>query len=298
MRRRFTPPPEATRLLVVNADDFGISPGVNRGIVEAHRLGIVTSASLMPNLPSSEDAAARAARCPSLQLGMHLTLTAGKPLSPPERVPSLVDRHGHFPVLGHLLARLSLGRVRHADLARELDAQVTWALERGVRLDHLDSHHHVHIHPRAAGLVLDLAARHGIPYVRCPDEGLRWPATRETDPRNLARVAIISPAARGLRRRLRPPLRSAHHFRGAALGPSFRTTALLRTLRHLPPGLTELMTHPGYPDAELALRTAYVAGRDRELAALTAPASRALIEAGGIRLVTFREMAENAAYTS
>src|SRR4051812_35977187 len=92
-----------SRQLVVTADDFGISRGVNRGIVEAHRNGLVTSASLMPNLPSAEDALTRATTCPDLGLGLHLTLTAGRPLSPPDRVPTLVDADGQFHVLGSLL---------------------------------------------------------------------------------------------------------------------------------------------------------------------------------------------------
>src|SRR5919112_1525178 len=118
----------AVRQLVVNADDFGISRGVNRGIVEAHRAGLVTSASLMSNLPSAEDALTRATTCPDLGLGLHLTLTAGRPLTPPDRVPTLVDDDGCFHLLGTLLARLSLGQVHADDLARELSAQVEWAL--------------------------------------------------------------------------------------------------------------------------------------------------------------------------
>src|ERR687896_2728566 len=98
--------PRSPRQLVVNADDFGISRGVNRGIVEAHRSGLVTSASLMANLPAAEDALTRAATCPDLGLGLHLTLSAGRPLSPPEQLPSLVDGTGALCVLGELLGRL------------------------------------------------------------------------------------------------------------------------------------------------------------------------------------------------
>src|SRR3954462_986306 len=100
--------PSLSRQLVVNADDFGISRGVNRGIVEAHRNGLGTSASVMPNLPSAEDALTRATICPDLGLGLHLTLTAGPPLCPPNDVPTLVDADGQFHLLGTLLARLSL----------------------------------------------------------------------------------------------------------------------------------------------------------------------------------------------
>lgn len=280
------------RLLVVNADDFGISRGVNRGIVEAHRRGLVTSASLMANLTAAEDALTRAATCPKLGLGLHLTLTAGRPLSPPERVPTLVDGDGRFFVLGTLLARLSVGRVRRSDLDRELSAQVAWALRHGLRPGHLDSHHHVHVHPRVAPTVLRLAEQGGIPWVRCPTEVASPAVLHRMHPRDAARSVGISVFGHLLRRRIRARgLGTSAHFRGIALGPGFGIAGLLRTLRRVPPGLTELMTHPGYPDDELARLTVYAAGRDRELAALTAREAHALVRTTDIRLTTFAEAA-------
>ncbi len=293
------PRSNAPRRLVVNADDFGISRGVNRGIVEAHLNGLLTSASLMASLPAAEDAVARAERCPRLALGLHLTLTAGRPLSEPDRVPSLVDTEGRLLVLGRLVARLSLGRVRRPDLERELSAQVEWALERGVRLDHLDSHHHVHVHPAVAGLALRLAEGYGIPYLRCPTELSSVAGLRFASARDAARVLLISLFGELLRQRLsgRRQVQAAAHFRGVALGYGFGLPALLRTLGRLPPGLTELMAHPGYPDAELATVTTYARGRERELAALTSPEGRRLVETLGVRLTTFREAASAAPYT-
>ncbi|MBA2451056.1 MAG: ChbG/HpnK family deacetylase, partial [Chloroflexi bacterium] len=255
------------------------------------------SASLMPNLAAAEDALAQAAECPRLGLGLHLTLTAGRPLSPPEMVPTLVDRSDRFPILGEMLARLSLGRVRRVDLEREMETQIVWLLDRRVPLDHLDAHHHIHVHPRVAELTLDLATRYGIPYVRCPDEGLSWPAPREAHTRDLVRAATIWLFARRLRSRLGPSVRAARHFRGIVLGAGFTSSALVRALSRLRPGLSELMTHPGYPDAELARMTVYAEGRNRELAALTAPGARSLVEATRIHLTTFREQADAGSYT-
>jgi chitin disaccharide deacetylase len=276
------------RQLVVNADDFGISRGVNRGIVQAHREGVVTSASLMANLPSAEDALTRAAICPDLGLGLHLTLTAGRPLCPPEHVPTLVDPDGRFLVLGTLLGRLSLGQVRVADLTRELTAQVEWALKRGVRPSHLDSHHHVHVHPLVAPVVIGLARQHGIGWVRCPVEGGPSPALLGLAPKDAARTVAISTF--GLMTRVlvrRAGLRTTRQFRGIGLGMGFGRTGLLDTLNRLPPGLTELMTHPGIPDDELASLTVFAEGRDRELAALTAPTVREMIRRRRIRLTSF-----------
>ena len=280
--------PRTTRQLIVNADDFGISRGVNRGIVRAHREGLVTSASLMPNLPGAEDALTRAAICPALGLGLHLTLTAGRPVSAPDRVPTLVDGEGRFHGLGPLMARLSLGRVRQDDLRRELSAQVEWAILRGVRPDHLNSHHHVHIHPRVTPTVIALAREHGVAWVRCPVERGAWPSLLALPPRDVARTVVISTFA-VLTRILvrRAGLRTARHFRGVGLGMGFGEERLLAAIDGLPPGLTELMTHPGYPDAELAGVTIFSEGRDHELAALTAPAVRDAVRHGRIRLTSF-----------
>ena len=244
----------------------------------------------MANVPFAEDALAHSADQPCLSLGLHLTLTAGRPLSPPEAVPSLVDGEGRFLVLRKLLASLSAGRIAEHELERELTAQLVWALQRGARIDHLDSHHHVHLHWRLTDAVMTLARTHKVAHLRCPTEVTELSALRRTSPRNAARALLISLASQRLRKRLRrSQLRVADHFRGIGLGPGFSTPALLRTLRELPPGVTELMTHPGHPDAELARLTAFVRGRDRELAALTASESKALVEAHGIRLTSFRD---------
>lgn len=285
--------PGHTRRLVVNADDFGISRGVNRGIVQAHRSGLVTSASLMANLPSAEDALTRAAICPDLGLGLHLTLTAGRPLCPPEQVPTLVNADGELFVLGELLMRLTLGSVRHDDLRRELAAQVEWSLRRGVQPDHFDSHHHVHVHPRVAPIVIALAREHRVSWVRSAMEGGLTSSGRPFSPRDVGRTAVVSTL--GLLARVtirRAGLRTARHFRGIGLGMGFGSAGLLATLETLPPGLTELMTHPGYPDEELARLTTFAEGRDRELAALVSPAARETVRRRRIRLTSFRWLDE------
>lgn len=280
--------PHCPPTLVVNADDFGISRGVNRGIVEAHRGGLVTSASLMTNLPSAEDAVTRAAVCPDLGLGLHLTLTAGRPLTPPERVASLVDGSGDFLVLGTLLARLTAGEILVTEIERELRAQIEWLLRRGIEPGHIDSHHHVHIHPRVAPIVIRLAREYGVRWVRGPAEGLPSARLLAARPKDAARVLVISVLGTVLRWRLRwAGLRTADHFRGIALGTGFRERDLLPVIRSLPPGLTELMTHPGHPDQELAKLTVFTEGRDRELVALTSRAARALTTRRGITLATF-----------
>lgn len=291
--RRFVSMPRTTRHLVVNADDFGISRGVNRGIVEAHRSGLVTSASLMANLPSAEDALTRAAICPDLGLGLHLTLTAGRPLCPPEQVPTLVNAAGEFFVLGVLLGRLTLGTVSRDDLRRELTAQVEWALRRGVQPDHLNAHHHVHVHPRVAPIVIALAREHKVRWVRSAMEGGVTSAILALSPKDVGRTVVVSTLGLLARAMFKQAgLRTPRHFRGIGLGMGFGEPDLLPTLDALPPGLTELMTHPGYPDDELARLTTFAEGRENELAALVSPAARDTVRRGRIRLTSFRWLNE------
>ena len=154
------------RALIVNADDFGISEGVNRGVAEACERGILTSATLMVNMPAFEDALRVARGLPNLGLGVHLNLTSGVPVLPPQRVHGLVGPKGRFLPMGTLLRGLTLGRVPLTQAEAELSAQIEKALEAGVAVTHLDSHHHVHVHPALHGLVVRLARRYGIKAVR------------------------------------------------------------------------------------------------------------------------------------
>ncbi len=288
----------AGRWLIVNADDFGMSRGVNAGIVEAHRRGIVTAASLMPNLPAAEDALGLARQHPVLDLGLHLTLTAGRPLSPPERVPSLVDADGRFLGLAGLVPRLTLGRVSRDQMHRELSAQFEWAIAQGVSPSHLDSHHHVHVHPLVAPIVLDLARQAGVPWVRRPDEGLVPTLRIGGRAPDLARAAAISALAILLRRPIRRRgLRTAAHFRGVGLGFGFSPRSLVQTLSRLPSGVTELMTHPGRADDELARLDWLTTAREVELAALTSAGLRQAIERLSIRLTSFRNVDPDRSYT-
>src|SRR4051812_17111049 len=134
------------RLLIINSDDLGFAPGVNRGILEAHEAGTLSSASMMVTTPAFAEAAALVrTRAPRLGVGLHLNLVAGEPLTP---VPTLADpRTGRFHSLGELTRRALAGRVSAADVRRECDAQLAALAAAGVRPTHLDSHRHAHALP-------------------------------------------------------------------------------------------------------------------------------------------------------
>jgi predicted glycoside hydrolase/deacetylase ChbG (UPF0249 family) len=249
----------AARTLIVNADDFGLTGGVSRGILEAHRSGVVTSTTVIVNRPI-DPTLVEALLTSRLGVGLHLNLTLGRPLSDPRRVPSLVDPEGAF----FRDPRQVASRARPDEARIELGTQID-AFRRliGRFPTHLDTHHHVGMEPPMLDLVLDFAVAIKVP-VRSQDDRVRAVARR---------------------RKLRTP----DHFIGDA-GPEPYWTAerALDHLGSLPAGVTEAMTHPGHYDQDLA-GSRYGRQRDAEFLGLTDPRVRAMIEREGIRLAHFGE---------
>ena len=164
------------RSLVVNADDLGLTVGVNDGIFDAHDRGILTSASLFANAPATADAIRRARAQPSLGIGVHLTLVDGAPTLPPGRVPSLIAGRWTVPPSWKPFIVACLLRARLAvEVEQELTAQIERLRMRGMTLTHLDAHKHVHAYPPVFAIVARLADRFRIPVVRVPYE--RWSAS-------------------------------------------------------------------------------------------------------------------------
>jgi predicted glycoside hydrolase/deacetylase ChbG (UPF0249 family) len=272
--------PSPTRL-IINADDFGISRGVNIGIIEAAVSEVVTSASMIVNLPAFADALDRAVLCPTLSLGLHLNFTVGRPLT---AAPSLTRRNtGEFYTLPALVARASLGLLDSSDIARECLAQIDRMIEAGFPPTHLDSHRHVHAHPAIFSVVARAAASRGIFQVRIPRESLRvntsdWRAT-------LKKTGLLICA--GLSRGTAAP-DHAVDFVGVSLqgGKSF-ATRLFTLIPQLQSGTTELMTHPGYADGSLAEHDSYTLERVAELRVLTSREFRELLVRCDVTLTSF-----------
>lgn len=151
------------KMLIVNADDFGLAPAVNQGILDGHLAGSVTSTTLMVNMPAAAEAAAIAKAHPGLGVGLHFNLTLGRPLADPPSVPSLLGPDGQFHSRNALALRLFTGRVRGEHVVRELQAQHQAFLALGIRPTHVDSHQHVHGFPVVFDAVAALCEAEGIP---------------------------------------------------------------------------------------------------------------------------------------
>lgn len=278
--------------LIVNADDLGISEPVNAGILRAHREGIVTAASIMACGGAFDHAARLAAEHPGLDIGVHLTLVAARPLL--KRESSLTAEPGRFlPSAGAFFRRWACGGVRREEAAAELAAQIERTRDAGLAPSHLDSHQHLHALPGLLGVVRGLARRHRIPFVRAPLE--RPVFERPMGLNGLKRLA----GAFGLALSWKAAA-CVDRGRGGCWAPAFvgfreggRLTAerLLALIARLRPGrVYELMCHPGLEPTEPEIR-AWGYRHAAELAALTAPAVREALRRRGVRLCRFVDLA-------
>lgn len=278
------------RSLVVNADDLGLTSGVNDGIFDSHDHGILTSASLLANAPATNDAIARLSRRPSLGIGVHLALVDGTPMLPPSRIPTLVEDDGRFPrswkpfIVACLRGKVSLDEVE-----RELAAQIERVRGAGIRVTHLDAHKHVHAYPPLFSVVARLASRFGIPVVRVPFERA-WLAGVSEDGstarwRRLLNAATFPWARQDYRIAASYDLRTPRLV--GRIHTGILTPETLATLvRGLGPGSTELVVHPGYWDRTLHhTGTRLLQSRKQELDLLCSLETRALMVGERIDLV-------------
>jgi len=245
-------------LLIVNADDLGRTAGIDAGIFAAHRAGVVTSATLMVAYPQAVGAAAALPDHPELGIGLHVALTGGPSVLPPERIPSLVGDDGVLPRKPE-----AMDGADPAEVLAEVRAQLARFRELTGRLPtHLDSHHHSHRRPEVLAAVVEVAREHGLPVRNASPEVGRW----------LREAGVITTDA----------------FVESFFAAATRVEDFLAVLADLGPGSTEVMCHPAVlPDPALAAASGYVDDRERELATLTDPAVREAVEERGLRLGHF-----------
>jgi chitin disaccharide deacetylase len=275
---------------ILNGDDFGLSPGINRGIIEAHREGILTSTSLMAVGDAFEEAVSFAHDHPSLALGIHLTLVEGEPVLPPEKVPSLVTADGRFcQSLGKFLLKWLTGQVWMKEVEREFAAQIEKAMDYGIKIEKLDSHMHVHLLPGIFQAVQSVASRYKIQVVRLPKERIVGWGDYPSIVGLWRRAALASLATFRERPLAAVGLVHSTGSSGTAESGHLNEDSLLRLLRGLQSGVTEVMLHPGYRDSVVdrwPMSQRYE--REQELRALTSPRVKALVRKLQIKLVSFR----------
>jgi predicted glycoside hydrolase/deacetylase ChbG (UPF0249 family) len=261
--------------LIVNADDFGLTAGVNRAIVELNRHGTLTSATLMASASSTAEAIDLARSTPDLGAGCHVVLVDGTAVTPVELLPSLTAAKSFSPTLSAFLSRTLLAQRLsiQSDIETEAFAQISLLQSRGMHLTHIDTHKHTHMFPRVLRPVLRAARAAGIRVVRNPFEP-EWSIRATPRAPWLRRLQVR------LLRMLEPTFRRIVAEEGfattdGAIGVlatgTLDTEAITSLLDAMPDGTWELVTHPGYDDADLAnARTRLLASRETELQALLA----------------------------
>lgn len=263
------------KYLVVNADDFGFTRDVNDGIVESHLRGILTSTTLMANGAQFDHAVALAKQHPTLDIGVHLVLCGGNALSTGAPLPATVSE-----LIPAVVSR-------KLDYAAELELQVRRILDAGLKPTHLDTHKHTHLLPPVLNVVAKLSRQYGIRWVRRPFD---LPLKQGTVPWSRR---IVSRSLHFVRRRFHTVL-SGHnclttdYFAGFQMTGYLQMRDIIETLRHLPEGSTEFMTHPAFCTEELrAAGTRLKESRQRELEALTDPKTLQAVEDLNIQLVDY-----------
>src|SRR6185312_7121417 len=260
--------------LILNADDFGLTRGINRAIAELHAAGVLTSATLMANGQAFDDAIEVARAHTTLGVGCHIVLTDGTPLSPPETISTLIGPDGRSfrPSLGGFFRDAMLGRISEADIAREATAQIERIQQMGIALTHLDTHKHTHILPTVARALLAVAERTGVHAIRNPFEQSWSLRIGRSKPMRVAQVTLM--------KLLRPSFLRLPQIRSGAVCTTSGTigisatgsldAATLRTMPDiLPDGTWEFVCHPGYNDTDLdAITTRLRNSREIERLAL------------------------------
>jgi hopanoid biosynthesis associated protein HpnK len=284
--------------LILNADDFGMTRGVNEGIVRAHREGILTSTTLMANGPAFDDAVQRSAANPKLGVGCHLVLVGGKCVARREDVTSLADADGNLPEsLAKFVAKLSTGMIAAREIEQELRAQIEKVRAAGISPTHLDTHKHTHAHPRVMEALARVAKEFGIMRVRKPVENLHdsWQAMK-ADEKGISMQIVGAGAVRAIGPRFHAIARKygllfPDHFLGLAVTGQVSGAALRRMVDNLDDGSTEIMLHPGICDPDLVHSgTRLREQRETELAALLDPGVRSALHERGVRLISYREL--------
>ena len=289
------------RRLIINADDFGLTPGVNRAILEGHTRGVITSATLMANSAGFEEAATLARVNPSLRVGCHTVLVDGSPVAPAEKVQSLLDS-GTPPEFHRGLAtfaRLAIrGGLRPEDIEAEATAQFRKLQSAGISPTHFDAHKHAHMFPAVLRPLLRAAQACGIPAVRNPFVPVKTLAYAHLFRRprlwtRYAEVKLLRHYAGRFRREVAAAgLASTDGTFGIVVTGALDERLFDAIIGSIPEGTWEFVCHPGYNDTALAgVRTRLRASREAELRILTSAHARDIIASRGIELISYADLA-------
>jgi hopanoid biosynthesis associated protein HpnK len=286
--------------LIINADDFGLTAGVNRGIAEAHEHGVVTSATLMASGPEFDPAVRLAEAAPALSVGCHVVLVDGLPLLDGTQIPSLVvgksDHQIRFRQGWSSFAFAALrAQLVGEQIEAETQAQIRKLQSAGIKVDHLDTHKHTHIFPQVLGPMLRAVKACGVGAIRNPFEATRLVqlAKRPSLWQRWAGTRVLSGFATGFQRTVKAVgMLTPDGSVGIVATGSLDSRLLTGIVETLPEGTWELVCHPGYADGQLqTIQTRLRESRAQELQLLTSPEARELLAKNSVDLISYRDLA-------
>ncbi len=284
------------RRLIVNADDFGLTHGVNRAIAEAHHRGIVTSTTLMANAGAFDEAVLLAKSSSRWSVGCHLVLVDGEPLIDPGRLPNLVPRGSRRfrNGIGAFAVRALSGWLDTDQVEAEATAQIRKLQSHHLDPSHIDSHKHTHMFPSALAGMLRAARTCGVGAIRNPFEVVAANFVRAQ--RGLwkrhAQIRTLGGFAGNFRKAVaRAGLRTPDGTLGIVATGSLDAHLFRTVAEHMPEGTWEFVCHPGYLDDDLrSIPTRLRESRERELTVLTSPESREALASRGVELISYRDL--------
>jgi predicted glycoside hydrolase/deacetylase ChbG (UPF0249 family) len=279
--------------VIINADDFGLTRGVNEGILKAHQEGILTSATLLVNMPGFDQAVELAGANPDLGVGVHLNILRGRPLSPADSVESLLSQENRFiPSVGNLLCRLMRKRLAYDEVEREFRAQVERVQNAGIIPSHIDSEKHIHMIRPLFRIVLKLAKEYKIDRVRFIKE-----SCFSLRPGQMLKSMFIALASTSMKKTLvREGIRSPDRFYGVCDSGRITASKLIQAFQKTEEGVTEIMVHPGFITQEMIelekkIGPYYInKHREKELNALLDERLFDVITDRGIQLINFNHL--------
>lgn len=291
------------KLVIINADDLGLNPGTNKAIIQAYQKGVLTSASLLATCPGFIDAVKKIKKNKKLGVGIHLSLTLGKSVLSKKIIPNLVDNKKMF-YPGYKRLLLSRGSIIQ-EIEQEFEAQIKKVLSHGIKIDHIDSQEHVHMIPSIHGIVLRLAKKYNVPFVRLSKDKILltssgkqniWPFKN----RNIIKLILLNTlASRNIKNKQRKAAYPGTFF-GVYHTGLMGLSVFESVFKNIKPGVTEILTHPGYAvyDTHFDFKSQKMfsfmmhENRKKELEVLLDQKLKQMIKKNGITLVTFKKAAK------
>ena len=278
------------RKLIINADDFGLSEGANKGIIKSFKEGLLTSTTLMANGSAFKEAVKLAKENPDLGIGIHLTLTGGKSVLSPEEIPSLVSDRGYFPAkYTQLLCRIALRKIRLKEIEKELRAQFERIKRTGLEITHFDSHRHIHLYPEIFKITVRLARAYDISCLRYPVERFSFKSFFTNQ--YFKTLFLSTMACLNKKVLLKNKMLTTDHFVGMLQAGNLTEEIFKDILSSLPQGTSEVMCNPAYVDEEIKRSSFYlIYQREKEIDVLTSFTLKKLVKNSDIQLISYRDL--------